>query len=423
MKPIKLTMCAFGPYAGTAVVDFEQFREEGVFLITGDTGAGKTTIFDGISFALYGLASGGKKRREGKTFRSDFASLKDETYVEFIFRHRERTYKIVRNPDYDRAKRRGEGTTKKVANAVFECLDTDEVISGTEKVDKRVRELMGLDQNQFSQTVMIAQGDFLKILNAKSDERKQLFQKLFHTADYEWIQKQLKEKYDASMSALNQIKSRIDLERNRIYIDEAFGQKELLAEYAGDDAHIMQLIPVMEEMLSFQEQQYQKAVSEKERLQDVLKQLEADLIRKEEDNRNLFRLEQLQDQLQVVENKTGQMEALRQQLEQARKASGLETAETLMLRSRQEVQDTKERISTDSKRLEQLKTQLPELEASWKEAEQEAEKIEEISKRITDIEDAVNILKDYVNFLQKAENCSRNCRFSLQTVRQRIWST
>ena len=183
MKPITLIMSAFGPYAGTVEVDFEKFQQNGVFLITGDTGAGKTTIFDGISFALYGTASGGKNRRAGKSFRSDFAALTDDTFVEFFFAHRGNTYRIRRNPDYERAKLRGEGTTTKSAYAEFECFDTGENVSGADAVDKRVKELIGLDQNQFSQTVMIAQGDFLKILNAKSDERKNLFQKLFNTAD------------------------------------------------------------------------------------------------------------------------------------------------------------------------------------------------------------------------------------------------
>ena len=209
MKPIKLTMSAFGPYAGTAVVDFEKFRQNGVFLITGDTGAGKTTIFDGISFALYGISSGGRGRREVRSFRSDFASLTDETFVEFEFMHKGNTYRIKRNPDYERAKLRGEGTTKKAAFAEFECYETGENVSGTDNVDKRIKALIGLDQEQFSQTVMIAQGDFMKILNAKSDERKTLFQKLFNTMDYEKIQYRLKDKNDKAYGAFTDVKNSI----------------------------------------------------------------------------------------------------------------------------------------------------------------------------------------------------------------------
>ena len=109
MKPLKLTMSAFGPYADITCVDFTLLGESGVFLVTGDTGAGKTTIYDAISFALYGEASGGSERRAGKSFRSDYASPDTETYVEFVFEQRGKHYKITRSPEYERRKKRGEG--------------------------------------------------------------------------------------------------------------------------------------------------------------------------------------------------------------------------------------------------------------------------------------------------------------------------
>ena len=111
MKPLKLIMSAFGPYAGVTEVDFSAFGETGIFLIAGDTGAGKTTLFDAISFALYGEASGGRERRRSKSFRSDYASPRTETYVEMTFRHRGETWMIRRNPEYTRPKITGEGVT------------------------------------------------------------------------------------------------------------------------------------------------------------------------------------------------------------------------------------------------------------------------------------------------------------------------
>ena len=176
MKPIDLVMSAFGPYSGVVTVDFEKLGENGVFLITGDTGAGKTTIFDAISFALYGESSGGRDRRISKTFRSDYAPVDAETYVEFTFKHKEKTYKIKRNPEYERAKKRGEGIVKQAADAVLTMCDSGEIVSGTDAVNKNIIDIIGLSHAQFARTVMIAQGDFLKILNAKSDERKKLFQ-------------------------------------------------------------------------------------------------------------------------------------------------------------------------------------------------------------------------------------------------------
>ena len=144
MKPIKLIMSAFGPYAGETTVDFSVFGETGIFLIAGDTGAGKTTIFDAISFSLYGEASGGKERRKSKSFRSDYAAAKTETYVELTFRHREETWVIRRSPEYERPKLNGEGFTTQAANARLTNADTGEAIEGLRDVNEKVYELLGL---------------------------------------------------------------------------------------------------------------------------------------------------------------------------------------------------------------------------------------------------------------------------------------
>ena len=124
MKPLNLILSAFGPYADETPVDFTRFGEDGIFLIAGDTGAGKTTIFDAISFALYGEASGGKERRKSKSFRSDYASPRTETFVELTFRHKKETWRIRRNPEYERPKKSGEGTTTQMANAKLTHVDT-----------------------------------------------------------------------------------------------------------------------------------------------------------------------------------------------------------------------------------------------------------------------------------------------------------
>ena len=193
MRPIDLTMSAFGPYAKETFIDFDFLSTGGVFLITGDTGSGKSTIFDAISFALFGEGSGGKEKRASRSFRSDYADAKTETYVRFRFSHKMRTYEITRNPEYEREKVVGKGKTKQAARAVFKCEETGEVIDGIGQVDEKILSLIGLTRDQFAQTVMIAQGDFLKILNAKSEDRKKLFQKIFGTGVFSELQTRLKE--------------------------------------------------------------------------------------------------------------------------------------------------------------------------------------------------------------------------------------
>lgn len=191
MKPVKLTMCAFGPYPDKTEVDLSLFGGCGLFLVTGDTGAGKTTIFDAISFALYGEASG--TNRESIMLRSDFALPETKTYVELEFLYRGQTYKIERSPKYMKAKTRGEGTTLVNANATL-IMPNSRVITGNNNVNDEVKNLIGIDKNQFSQIAMIAQGDFLKLLLSSTDERGKIFRRVFSTDVYLKFQHELKSK-------------------------------------------------------------------------------------------------------------------------------------------------------------------------------------------------------------------------------------
>lgn len=181
MRPVKLTMTAFGPYAGTVEVDFSRFGEKGLFLITGDTGAGKTTIFDGISYALYGEASG--NTRDPESLRSGFAAPDTETSVTLTFRYHGSVYTVTRSPRYDRPKRRGEGMSSHPATAEL-LLPDGSVITSVRGVNDRLMAIIGLTAPQFSQVAMIAQGDFQKLLLAESKERQKIFTTLFDTENY-----------------------------------------------------------------------------------------------------------------------------------------------------------------------------------------------------------------------------------------------
>ena len=189
MRPIKLTMSAFGPYAGKIFLDLEQLGDKGLYLITGDTGAGKTTIFDAITFALYGEASG--ENREVNMFRSKYATPDTPTEVELTFVYNGKEYTIKRNPEYERPKKRGEGMTSKSADAELKYPD-GKVITKSKEVNNAIIEIMGIDKNQFTQIDMIAQGDFLKLLLATTEERKKIFQKIFRTQNYSNLQDKLK---------------------------------------------------------------------------------------------------------------------------------------------------------------------------------------------------------------------------------------
>lgn len=189
MRPLKLVMSAFGPYAEKTEIDFGKLGTQGIYLITGDTGAGKTTIFDAIIFALYGEASG--SFRDASMFRSKYALPETPTYVELTFQYAEKTYLVQRNPEYVRPKDRGEGFTTQRADAILRFPD-GRAVTKVKDVTAAVTELIGLNRSQFMRIAMIAQGDFQNLLMAKTEERSKIFREIFHTGAYQILQERIK---------------------------------------------------------------------------------------------------------------------------------------------------------------------------------------------------------------------------------------
>ena len=190
MRPLRLKIAGFGPYAGTQELDFSLLGKSGLYLITGDTGAGKTTIFDAITFALFGEASG--DHREPGMLRSKYAKPEDPTYVELTFAYGGKEYTVRRNPEYERAKARGTGTTRQASDALLTEPDGTPVTKPKE-VDRRIKEILGLNREQFSQVAMISQGDFRRLLQAETKERQKIFRDIFGTGHFVALQIRLKE--------------------------------------------------------------------------------------------------------------------------------------------------------------------------------------------------------------------------------------
>ena len=191
MRPLKLTIAGFGPYAETQELDFSRLGSSGLYLITGDTGAGKTTIFDAITFALFGEASGDS--RSADMLRSKYAKDDAPTYVELCFSYNGKEYTVRRNPEYERAKSRGSGTTRQAADAELLYPSGDRVTK-VKEVDRAIRDIIGLTREQFSQVAMISQGDFRKLLQADTKERQKIFRDIFGTGLYVTLQDRLKAK-------------------------------------------------------------------------------------------------------------------------------------------------------------------------------------------------------------------------------------
>ena len=226
MRPLKLTLSAFGPYAGTTTLPLEQLGKGGLYLVTGDTGAGKTTLFDAITYALYDHSSGGV--RDGAMLRSKYADPGTPTFVELEFEVRGQRYTVRRNPEYPRPKARGEGFTTEKADATLTYADGRPPVTKAKEVTAAVIEIIGLDYNQFSQIAMIAQGQFTRLLNATTEERSKIFRKLFRTQRYQKLQEALAEENSALTAQRATLNAKLEAVFSGISYDAADPDAEAL---------------------------------------------------------------------------------------------------------------------------------------------------------------------------------------------------
>ena len=355
MKPLKLTMSAFGSYAGKNVIDFTG-QQQGIFLITGDTGAGKTTIFDAITYALYNQTSGGE--RNGNMMRSQYARPETETYVELEFLYRGQTYRVRRNPDYKITKtlKNGRIREQKVPHSVELTLPDGTVFPEKKNAtDAKIIEILGLTADQFSQIVMIAQGDFLKLLYTKSDERKMIFSKLFRTDIYWKIQENLRRK---SMEMDERIQEN----------DRAFEQEKsrIIPLSESEEIPLDELVERLRERLK-------DALKEQNLRRANVEELNKKITKYEEINKLVRSLEKIRQTGKELEARQAESKERRQQIENARKADKVLVAEQQNLRQQQEVEQSAqaiakmtETLANDQEMFESLKTQLQESEAKQK---------------------------------------------------------
>ena len=355
MKPLKLTMSAFGSYAGKNVIDFTG-QQQGIFLITGDTGAGKTTIFDAITYALYNQTSGGE--RNGNMMRSQYAKPETETYVELEFLYRGQTYCVRRNPDYKITKtlKNGKIREQKVPHSVELTLPDGTVFPEKKNAtDAKIIEILGLTADQFSQIVMIAQGDFLKLLYTKSDERKMIFSKLFRTDIYWKIQENLRRK---SMEMDERIQEN----------DRAFEQEKsrIIPLPESEEIPLDELVECLRERLK-------DALKEQNLRRANVEELNKKITKYEEINKLFVSLEKIRQTGKELEARQAESKERRQQIENARKADKVLVAEQQNLRQQQEVEQSAqaiakmtETLADDQEMFETLKTQQQEAEAIQK---------------------------------------------------------
>lgn len=309
MRPLKLTMSAFGPYAGECALELDRLGEAGLYLITGDTGAGKTTIFDAIAFALYGEASG--DTRQAKTFRSKYAGAGTATFVELDFLCGGRRYTVRRSPGYDRPKQRGEGTIFQNPDASLVC--GEQLVTGPRAVDAAIRDLLGVDREQFTSIAMLAQGEFQKLLLADTGGRMEIFRRIFGTGRYERLQVRLKEQARQAREDFDRQNREIRSQLARVACpagdDTLAGQAEAARTGKLPDA---EALPLLSELLERDRAERKELEQEKTAVEEELTGLTGDIARREEGER-----------LRAALGKNeAALEKLAPALERARRAAG-----------------------------------------------------------------------------------------------------
>ena len=303
MKPITLTLCGWGPFRDKQTVDFTEVSEKGIFLITGRTGAGKTTIFDGLTYALYGSMSG--EIREKNSVRSDFADADTPTYAELTMVHNGLMYQIYRNPEYLRPKRRkkgGQAMTKEREKAVL-TLPDGSVMEGSGEVTRKIQEILRLDYRQFKQISMIAQGEFARLLTASPGEKTRIFREIFDTALYDRFAAVLREEAGTLYKEVMEYRHRMDEDVRQFHTEDEIW-KELTSGEAYPYEQLMDRLQVLEKDCRREEKDASRRI---EKLDQEIVELEKRIQQAEADRKAFQKLRETKEKLAALKGQAGDM--------------------------------------------------------------------------------------------------------------------
>lgn len=407
MKPLKIKISAFGPYKNCIDIDFEKLGESGIFLITGDTGAGKTTIFDSISFALFGEVSG--SNRPVPSVRSDFADNDTETFVELEFTHKNKKYKIRRNPAYERTKKRGEGTTKTSADASLEY--DDKVISGTKNVDIKIEEILGINSKQFKQISMLAQGEFLKILFAESKDRTEIFRRIFDTDIYNQIAKRLADKTRIAKAELEQLKDYFAINSSNIVWKDGI---QSVQPKDVNELFIQEILEKLQQEIKVNSEQFGKCQEQISKQSDENSKMEKEITAQKDKNDKIDRCQKLQEEQKVLQEKQEdikQKEILIQKSQEIinkilPKEDKKKELEKEISQKQKVLQDISEKIELGKKKEEKFKQILELIEI----IKVQFQKYSELKDGKTELEDKIKKLQVIIKEQENKKIASENAQ-------------
>ncbi len=402
MKIIKLTMNAFMTYKDKTVIDFEQMMDHGLYLISGPTGSGKTTIFDAMTFALYGCASG--SNRQQSYFRSDFASPKDETYVEMVFELHHKIYTIKRSPTYIRQGYK----TPKQANATLSYDDV--IIEGIKEVNHKVNQLLGVDVHQFKQIVMIAQGEFTKLIYASSEEREKVLRHIFHSDSLVTFEKLLqdetrkyKEAYQLSYQNLSTRFALLDLDHDFVLDKNQFHPSYIEdAKNANEQLHLT---------LKQYEQDYDTS-------KQAYDNLSKEYYKQKQNNQNLIELKQTQDAYQKLITKEDSMKSLKQDID---KLKIIDQNQSLIISYQQtskDYQNTQASFNKVSITLDKLNHDMLQIQQDYQQVPVLNQQKDDILLKLNDYKQTKKYQKEYINLQKQVKELQSQHNQSIKQLNQ-----
>ena len=394
MKPVKLIISAIGPYAGRIPdIEFDAFEEKGLFLISGDTGAGKTTIFDAICFALYGTTSG--TYRDTKNLRSEYAGDSARSYVDFYFSHQGREFHIWRQPSYERQKQRGSGVVLEKEKAVL-YEEGQPAIEGLTQVNNAVKELLHIDEKQFKQIVMIAQGEFWNLLNAKTDQRTEILRTIFLTNGYKNIEYKLKDRMDAGRQAKERAEDSIiqhfaDVSANEE--DALFDELEDLKGRAGRSGsawNLDEMLDVMERLIMADKEKLECMKADLKKAEAELRKNNEELALAKTNNSFIEKRDKLEKEKEELEKRKTEVDELTLRLEKQKKAArNVNPFYLVWAKKSDEISSAEKQMKTTGSNLKAAAAAVKQAEDALdgaKKQEPEADRLKQTISRIDDEE-------------------------------------
>lgn len=385
MKPKKLTICGWGPYKAKEEVDFTAFEEKGVFLITGATGSGKTTIFDAISYALYGALTGEERDKERSSTRSDFAEGDTPTYVELVMEHGGAQYHIHRNPEYLRPKKRSSGATaftKEKENAILTYPD-GRVLEGVREVNAALKEILVLDYQQFKKISMIAQGEFARLLVAPPKEKTKIFREIFGTGVFERFTQELGVRARTAYAKVSEQKHKLeeDVRHLTVGLEKSGWSEELKAAFTeltdAENWNYEAICACLERMANEAKEHVGSGKKAYEKADRTVEKLTAKLAALEEENNKVKRLMQAEQELQSLRSQEQKFCGMQEQLQAAMNAGWVEACEEKLQQAKAQVVRIQGQTEQLLGRLASTKEQLAAKQQAYLQQERYAEAAKE----------------------------------------------